>query len=72
MGIPSVTTNLSRFGCLMAENISNPASYGIYIVDRRLKNPNKSVQQLADVRMVCISWLLSLTFVVTVYGGVCH
>ncbi|XP_062512847.1 glycogen [starch] synthase, muscle-like isoform X2 [Corticium candelabrum] len=48
MGIPSVTTNLSGFGCFMAENISNPASYGIYIVDRRFKNPDESVQQLAD------------------------
>jgi hypothetical protein len=48
MGIPSVTTNLSRFGCLMAENISNPASYGIYMVDQRFKNPNESVQQLAN------------------------
>ena len=34
MGIPSVTTNLSGFGCFMQEQISDPQSYGIYIVDR--------------------------------------
>ena len=35
MGIPSVTTNLSGFGCFMRDQISDPQSYGIYIVDRR-------------------------------------
>ena len=34
MGIPSVTTNLSGFGCFMRDQISDPQSYGIYIVDR--------------------------------------
>ncbi|XP_072048138.1 glycogen [starch] synthase, muscle-like [Amphiura filiformis] len=47
MGIPSVTTNLSGFGCFMSEHIADPTSYGIYIVDRRFKNPEESVQQLA-------------------------
>jgi len=48
MGIPSVTTNLSGFGCFMAEHIADPVSYGIYIVDRRQKSPDESVNQLAE------------------------
>lgn len=28
MGIPSVTTNLSGFGCFMEEHISDPTAYG--------------------------------------------
>ncbi|CAG0899279.1 unnamed protein product [Cyprideis torosa] len=47
MGIPSVTTNLSGFGCFMQEHISDPKSYGIYIIDRRYKSAEESVQQLA-------------------------
>ncbi|CAG0924457.1 unnamed protein product, partial [Notodromas monacha] len=37
----------SGFGCFMADHISDPMSYGIYIVDRRHKNAEESVQQLA-------------------------
>ncbi|XP_074659839.1 glycogen [starch] synthase-like isoform X1 [Tubulanus polymorphus] len=48
MGIPSITTNLSGFGCFMAEHIADPMSYGIYIVDRRFRNPDESVNQLAQ------------------------
>ncbi|KAL1501364.1 hypothetical protein ABEB36_006696 [Hypothenemus hampei] len=47
MGIPSVTTNLSGFGCFMQEHIADPQSYGIYIVDRRYIGLEDSVQQLA-------------------------
>ncbi|XP_055378150.1 glycogen [starch] synthase isoform X2 [Condylostylus longicornis] len=47
MGIPSITTNLSGFGCFMQEHIADPASYGIYIVDRRYIGLENSVQQLA-------------------------
>ncbi|BHF64474.1 Glycogen [starch] synthase, liver [Sparganum proliferum] len=46
MGIPSVTTNLSGFGCFMEEHIEDPSSYGIYIVDRRYQNVDASVEQL--------------------------
>ncbi|EUB62187.1 Putative glycogen [starch] synthase [Echinococcus granulosus] len=46
MGIPSVTTNLSGFGCFMEEHIEDPASYGIYIVDRRFQSVDASVEQL--------------------------
>jgi glycogen(starch) synthase len=48
MGIPSVTTNLSGFGCFMQEQIADPKSYGIYIVDRRFIGLENSIQQLAQ------------------------
>ncbi|CAG9861623.1 unnamed protein product [Phyllotreta striolata] len=48
MGIPSITTNLSGFGCFMQEQITDPMSYGIYIVDRRFIGLNDSVNQLAQ------------------------
>lgn len=47
MGIPSVTTNLSGFGCFMEEHISDPKSYGIYIVDRRYIGLDESINQLS-------------------------
>ncbi|KAM9309216.1 glycogen [starch] synthase, liver [Pholidichthys leucotaenia] len=48
MGIPSVTTNLSGFGCFMEEHVSDPAAYGIYIVDRRFRSPEESCTQLTQ------------------------
>lgn len=48
MGIPSITTNLSGFGCFMQEQISDPKSYGIYIVDRRYIGLDDSINQLAS------------------------
>lgn len=48
MGIPSVTTNLSGFGCFMQEHVLDPKSYGIYIVDRRFIGLENSIQQLAQ------------------------
>ncbi|TID23114.1 gb [Venturia nashicola] len=48
MGVPSITTNLSGFGCYMEELIENTHDYGIYIVDRRLKGVDDSVNQLAN------------------------
>lgn len=48
MGVPSITTNLSGFGCYMEELIENASDYGIYIVDRRLKGVDDSVNQLTD------------------------
>ncbi|BES87990.1 Glycogen synthase [Nesidiocoris tenuis] len=47
MGIPSITTNLSGFGCFMEEQIADPMSYGIYIVDRRHCGVEDSVRQLS-------------------------
>ena len=48
MGVPSITTNLSGFGCYMEELIENASDYGIYIVDRRGKGVDDSVNQLTD------------------------
>ncbi|KAI4255450.1 MAG: hypothetical protein L6R42_006731 [Xanthoria sp. 1 TBL-2021] len=48
MGVPSITTNLSGFGCYMEELLDNSKDYGIYIVDRRTKGVDDSVNQLAD------------------------
>ena len=49
MGIPSVSTNLSGFGRFMAEHIADPCSSGIYLVDRRFRNAEESISQLAEV-----------------------
>jgi len=48
MGVPSITTNLSGFGCYMDELIENSTDYGIYIVDRRMKGVDESVNQLTS------------------------
>lgn len=48
MGIPSITTNLSGFGCYMEGLMENSPDYGIYIVDRRAKGVDDSVNQLTD------------------------
>lgn len=48
-GVPSVTTNLSGFGCFIEQHVSEPQSYGIYIIDRRYKSPEESIQQLTQV-----------------------
>ncbi|KAM0754350.1 glycogen synthase [Meredithblackwellia eburnea MCA 4105] len=48
MGVPSITTNLSGFGCFMEDLIENSEDYGIYIVDRRAKSVEDSVNQLTD------------------------
>ena len=48
MGVPSITTNLSGFGCYMEELIANASDYGIYIVDRRTQGVDDSVNQLSN------------------------
>lgn len=47
MGIPSITSNLSGFGCFIEEHVDDPKSYGIYVVDRRFKGVDESIEQLA-------------------------
>ncbi|KAI0984869.1 hypothetical protein GJ496_008168 [Pomphorhynchus laevis] len=49
MGVPSVTTNLSGFGSFMEEHIADSEAYGIYVIDRRFKNPEESVEQLSKI-----------------------
>lgn len=48
MGIPSITTNLSGFGCFMQDLIDCPQDEGCYIVDRRSQSVEDSVNQLTD------------------------
>lgn len=48
MGIPSITTNLSGFGCFMQDLIERPQDEGCYIVDRRMQSVEDSVNQLTD------------------------
>lgn len=48
MGVPSITTNLSGFGCYMEDLIETSSDYGIYIVDRRQKGVEESLNQLTD------------------------
>uniref|UniRef100_A0A915PTZ7 Glycogen [starch] synthase n=1 Tax=Setaria digitata TaxID=48799 RepID=A0A915PTZ7_9BILA len=49
MGVPSVSTNLSGFGCFIQENVVDPATYGIYVIDRRFKDCEGSIRDLAQV-----------------------
>lgn len=49
MGIPNISTNLSGFGSFMSDHVTDPVSYGIFIVDRRFSSPEDSVNQLAKV-----------------------
>lgn len=48
MGIPSVSTNLSGFGCFMEQHITDPSAYGIYILDRRFKGLDECCNQLTS------------------------
>src|ERR1700744_5614188 len=48
MGVPSITTNLSGFGSFMQDLIESPEDEGIYIIDRRMKSIEDSVNQLTD------------------------
>jgi len=48
MGVPSITTNLSGFGCFMQDLIEKPEEEGCYIVDRRMQSVEDSVNQLGD------------------------
>jgi glycogen(starch) synthase len=48
MGIPSITTNLSGFGCFMQDLIERPQDEGCYVLDRRSQSVEESVNQLTD------------------------
>uniref|UniRef100_A0A1I8EGH6 Glycogen [starch] synthase n=1 Tax=Wuchereria bancrofti TaxID=6293 RepID=A0A1I8EGH6_WUCBA len=49
MGVPSVSTNLSGFGCFIQQNVMDASSYGIYVIDRRFKDCEGSIRDLAQV-----------------------
>ena len=51
MGIPSVTTNLSGFGCFIEEHVVQPGSYGIHVVDRKFVSVEESVTSLARIML---------------------
>ncbi|ESO06263.1 hypothetical protein HELRODRAFT_64031 [Helobdella robusta] len=51
MGVPSITTNLSGFGCFIQQHTTDPAAYGVYIVDRRYKSVEESIEQLTGYMM---------------------
>lgn len=55
MGIPSITTNLSGFGCFMQDLIDRPEDEGCYIVDRRSKSVEESVNQLTECMFSFVS-----------------
>ncbi|VDK53060.1 unnamed protein product [Cylicostephanus goldi] len=57
MGVPSVTTNLSGFGCFINEHVADAKSYGIQVVDRRFKGADESINELADglYEFTCLS-----------------
>lgn len=55
MGVPSITTNLSGFGGYMEDLIENASDYGIYIVDRRMKSVDESINQLTDYMFEFVS-----------------
>ncbi len=48
MGVPSITTNISGFGGYMEDILERSSDYGVYIVDRRFKSADESVEQLVD------------------------
>jgi glycogen(starch) synthase len=48
MGIPSVTSNLSGFGCFIEEHVMDPSSYGIYVIDRKFVSVEETVKSLAQ------------------------
>ena len=76
MGIPSVTTNLSGFGSFIGKNVSDPSAYGIYIVDRRFRSVDESIQQLSQVesieRFSCHdhSFILVSSYSISAYLGI--
>lgn len=51
MGILSIFTNFSGFGCFMQEYINDFKFYGFYIVDRRYKSLDELIYQLIQVTM---------------------
>uniref|UniRef100_A0A1I7UFD1 Glycogen [starch] synthase n=1 Tax=Caenorhabditis tropicalis TaxID=1561998 RepID=A0A1I7UFD1_9PELO len=49
MGIPSVSTNLSGFGCFIHKFVENHESNGIYVINRTYQTDEEAVVKLAEV-----------------------
>lgn len=47
-GTPSITTNLSGFGCYIQEHVKNSEDHGVYIIDRNNLNRDESINQLVE------------------------
>ncbi|XP_023325702.1 glycogen [starch] synthase isoform X2 [Eurytemora carolleeae] len=45
MGIPSITSNLSGFGCFIQEYVADTKAYGVYIIDRKYIEDNEVKQE---------------------------
>ena len=48
LGVPSITTNLSGFGCFLEERLGNSSDYGVFLVDRKGRSGEAAVEQLAN------------------------
>eukprot|EP00730_Choanoeca_flexa_P014306 TRINITY_DN6210_c0_g1_i1.p1 TRINITY_DN6210_c0_g1~~TRINITY_DN6210_c0_g1_i1.p1 ORF type:complete len:682 (+),score=200.80 TRINITY_DN6210_c0_g1_i1:1262-3307(+) len=48
LGVPSVTSDLSGFGLFIREQVEEPEQYGIYVIGRRYKPAEESIQQLSE------------------------
>eukprot|EP00127_Corallochytrium_limacisporum_P006868 Clim_evm83s236 gene=Clim_evmTU83s236 len=46
MGVPSVTSNLSGFGCFISDHVVDPSSYGVYIIDRHFSIRDDALKAL--------------------------
>uniref|UniRef100_A0A8C2X7V2 Glycogen [starch] synthase n=1 Tax=Cyclopterus lumpus TaxID=8103 RepID=A0A8C2X7V2_CYCLU len=57
MGIPSISTNLSGFGCFMEEHIADPSAYGAFFILYLYLHPGPSIQNLKVIFCVIIAQL---------------
>ncbi len=48
-GVPSITSDLSGFGDFILRNVEDAQEKGIFVVKRKKKKPEYSVNQLADI-----------------------
>ena len=55
MGVPSVTTNLSGYGSFLMENVEDSGQYGSYVIDRRFKGADESINDLTDTLLNFLS-----------------
>ncbi len=49
LGVPSVTSNLSGFGTFIASEVPDHTRRGIYVVDRRHRDPGPPLDELAQL-----------------------
>eukprot|EP00123_Amoebidium_parasiticum_P017692 comp23949_c0_seq1/m.42364 comp23949_c0_seq1/g.42364 ORF comp23949_c0_seq1/g.42364 comp23949_c0_seq1/m.42364 type:complete len:676 (-) comp23949_c0_seq1:335-2362(-) len=49
MGVPSITSNLAGFGGFIEKHVKDFEACGTYVIDRRFKSPEESVQQLVHI-----------------------